>query len=84
MNRWSDDVDLPKLQSITLGERTLAGDNKRKAMKGEPYNYRNKLKMRSDQFWSNRWVDLPSLKRFNADDESFMYIGSVTLKSIDL
>ena len=50
MNRWIDDSDLPKLQSIQLGDSALAGDggDDRKTISTEPYNYKNTLTMRSE------------------------------------
>ena len=50
MNGWIDDSDLPKLQSIQLGDGALRGDNgaDRKTISNEPYNYKNTLTMRSE------------------------------------
>ena len=50
MNGWIDDSDLPKLQSIQLGESALEGDSRddRKTISNEPYNYNNTLTMRSE------------------------------------
>ena len=50
MNGWIDDSDLPKLQSIQLGESALNGDSRddRKTIRTEPYNYNNTLTMRSE------------------------------------
>ena len=50
MNGWIDDSDLPKLQSIQLGEYALRGDGRvdRKTISNEPYNYKNTLTMRSE------------------------------------
>ena len=50
MNGWSDDLDLPKLQSIQLGQWTFVGDEgaDRKTISTEPYNYKNTLTMRSE------------------------------------
>ena len=50
MNGWSDDSDLPKLQSIQLGRSALQGDGRddRKTISDEPYNYKNTLTMRSE------------------------------------
>ena len=50
MNGWIDDSDLPKLQSIQLGEGALQGDggDDRKTIRNEPYNYKNTLTMRSE------------------------------------
>ena len=41
MNGWIDDSDLPKLQSIQLGDCTLNGNHRddRKTIEDEPYNY---------------------------------------------
>ena len=50
MNEWIDDSDLPKLQSIQLGEWALKGDNRddRWTISDEPYMYKNTLTMRSE------------------------------------
>ena len=50
MNGWIDDSDLPKLQSIRLGDYALDGDERddRKTISTEPYNYKNTLTMRSE------------------------------------
>ena len=50
MNGWIDDSDLPKLQSIQLGDHALQGDNgaDRQTIITEPYNYKNTLTMRSE------------------------------------
>ena len=50
MNKWIDDSDLPKLQSIQLGDYALEGDwrDDRKTISDEPYNYKNTLTMRSE------------------------------------
>ena len=55
MNGWIDDSDLPKLQSIQLGQWALAGDwgDDRKTISDEPYNYKNTLTMRSEIEWVN-------------------------------
>ena len=50
MNRWIDDSDLPKLQSIQLASFALVGDDgaDRKTISDEHYNYKNTLTMRSE------------------------------------
>ena len=50
MNGWIDDSDLPKLQSIQLGDYALDGDDDddRKTIIRVPYNYKNTLTMRSE------------------------------------
>ena len=50
MNGWIDDSDLPKLQSIQLGDGALLGDARddRRTIRREPYNYKNTLAMRSE------------------------------------
>ena len=50
MNGWNDDSDLPKLQSIQLGDSALRGDDRadRKTISNEPYDYKNTLTMRSE------------------------------------
>ena len=50
MNDSIDDSDLPKLQSIQLGEWALYGDYRddRKTISTAPYNYKNTLTMRSE------------------------------------
>ena len=53
MNGWNDDSDLPKLQSIRLAGTALRGDgdDNRKTISDEPYNYKNTLTMRSEIEW---------------------------------
>ena len=55
MNKWIDDSDLPKLQSIQLGENALRCDDRanRKATGNEPFNFKNTLTMKS----AIEWVD---------------------------
>ena len=50
MNGWIDDSDLPKLQSIRLGDFALRGDggDDRKTISEAPFNYKNTLTMRSE------------------------------------
>ena len=56
MNGWIDDSDLPKLQSIRLGDFALVGDDAlfgdnrddRRTISDAPYNYKNTLTMRSE------------------------------------
>ena len=50
MNGWIDDSDLPKLQSIQLGDFALDGDagDDRETIRRAPYNYKNTLTMRSE------------------------------------
>ena len=50
LNEWIDDSDLPKLQSIQLGNDALDGDwrDDRKTISTEPYNFKNTLTMRSE------------------------------------
>ena len=50
MNGWIDESDLPKLQSIRLGNYALRGDgdDDRTTISDEPYNYKNTLTMRSE------------------------------------
>ena len=48
MNEWIDDSDLPKLQSIQLGDFALDGDADRKTISTIPYKYKNTLTMRSE------------------------------------
>ena len=50
MNGWIDDSDLPKLQSIQLGEWALWGDPRddRQTISDEPFNFKNTLTMRSE------------------------------------
>lgn len=49
MNGWIDDSDLPKVQSIQLGDGALNGDNgnDRKTISDPPFNFKNTLIMRS-------------------------------------
>ena len=86
LNGWSDDSDLPKLQSIQLGYGALQGDGRadRKTISDEPYNYKNTLTMRSEIDWIDEWIDLPSLTEFNGCRRNFCFIGTVILESIDL
>ena len=58
-----DHSDLPKLQSITLGEDALEGDWDRKTIDVEPFNYKNTLSMKSNQSicHSINQIFLPSL-----------------------
>ena len=50
MNGWIDDSDLPKLQSIQLGDCALSGDghDDRETISKAPYNWKNTLTMRSE------------------------------------
>ena len=50
MNGWIDDSDLPKLQSIQLGNFALEGDggDDRRTISDKPYNFKNTLTMRSE------------------------------------
>ena len=50
MNKWNDDSDLPKLQSIELDWSALEGDggDDRKTISDEPYNFKNTLTMKSE------------------------------------
>ena len=50
LNGWSDDSDLPKLQSIQLSRCALFGDGRadRETIRNPPFNYRNTLTMRSE------------------------------------
>ena len=50
MKGWIDYSDLPKLQSIRLGDEALEGDGRddRKTIRDKPYNYKNTLTMRSE------------------------------------
>ena len=50
MNGWSDDSDLPILQSIQFAPGALEGDGRddRKTISNKPYNYKNTLTMRSE------------------------------------
>ena len=83
---WFDDSDLPKLQSIQLGDSALCGDcrDDRKTINNGRYYYKNTLTMRSDIEWNNEWIDLPSLTSFKGDEFNFKYIGSVILESSHL
>ena len=49
MNGWVDNSDLPKLQSIQLGEFALCGDGRddRRTISDEPFNIKNTLTMKS-------------------------------------
>ena len=83
LNGWIDDSDLPKLQSIQLGEYALRGDYRidRKTISDLPYNYKNTLTMRSEIEWKDEWIDLPSLTTIKGSEDSFRCVGSVILES---
>ena len=51
----NDEIDLPTLQSFHIGSWSLQGDyrDNRKTISSEPYNYKNTLRMRSDDEWDN-------------------------------
>ena len=51
----NDEIDLPTLQSLTIGSWSLQGDyrDNRKTISREPYNYKNTLRMRSNNEWDN-------------------------------
>ena len=70
LNEWIDDSDLPKLQSIDLGESALGGDD-RATINEYPFNYKNTLTMRSEIEWNDEWIDLPSLTSFKGEKYNF-------------
>ena len=84
-NGWSDDSDLPQLQSIQLDSKVFRGDDgdERKSICDVPYNYKNTLTMKSEIEWNDEWIDLPSLTSFNGNGENFEYFGTVILESPD-
>ena len=86
MNGWIDDSDLPKLQSIRIAGTALRGDgdDDRKTINNDPYNYKNTLTMRSEIERVDERIDLPSLTEFKGNDFNFYSIGSVILESMDL
>ena len=43
-------ADLPKVHTITLGGGTFLGDNTKNTTAVEPYNYSNKLTMKSNDW----------------------------------
>ena len=51
----NDEIDLPTLQSFHIGSWSLQGDyrDNRKTISSEPYNYKNTLRMRSNNEWDN-------------------------------
>ena len=83
LNRWIDDSDLPKLQSIQLAICALVGDKRddRRTIRNEPYNYKNTLTMRSEIEWVDEWIDLPLLTEFKGKEDNFYAIGTVILES---
>ena len=83
LNGWVDESDLPKLQSIQLGEYTFWGDWRgRNAIESAPYNFRNTFTMKRRVEWVDRGIELPALTRFKGHIDAFEYIGSVILESI--
>ena len=85
MNGWIDNSDLPKLQSIQLGDGALNGDGRddRKTSHEEPYNYKNTLIMKSGCCMIGVMTDLPSLTSFKSYRCNFQFVGSVMLESTD-
>lgn len=79
-------IELPMLESITLNNGALAGDNadERKAIDEEPFDYMNTLLMRSYSCISLLYADLPSLVSFKGENHHFNYIGTVVLESMCL
>ena len=76
-------IDLPKLQSIRLGEKALYGDsrNDRTGHREFPCSYNNTLAMRGESGRTDPLQDLPSLTSFRGDGGSFCSFGSVVLES---
>ena len=77
MNGWTDDSDLPQLQSIELGRLTFTGN--RKTTNPTQYNDKSTLTMRSDNECVREWIDLPSLTRLKGSEYTFSSIESVIL-----
>ena len=68
------------LESIELAGSAMAGDwrDDRKTSQRSPFNWKNKLVMRS---WNVRGSDLPSLASFKGSTYNFENIGPVVLES---
>lgn len=62
-------IDLPKLQSIHLGEKALYGDSRNDHMEHRefPCSYNNTLAMRGESGGMDPLQDLPSLTAFRGD-----------------
>ena len=86
MNRVNNNVDLPKLEIITLEDSALLGDENpdRKTNNTAPYYYKNTLTMRSIVSNGIVLIDLPSLTTINGQYRHFRYMGSVVLESSDM
>ena len=78
----NDEVVLPRLRSITLGQFALSGDdtNYRKSSTNE-HLYRNELTMKGTCDTVVPLIDLPSLTELQGDGSNFYVIGTVSLKS---
>ena len=85
MNRVNNNVDLPKLEIITLENSALLGDENadRKTNNTAPYYYKNTLTMRSIVSNGIVLIDLPSLTTIQGSG-SFRCMGSVVLESSDM
>lgn len=86
MNRVNNNVDLPKLEIITLENGALLGDENadRKTNNTAPYYYKNTLTMRSIVSNGIVLIDLPSLTTINGQPSLSCYMGSVVLESSDM
>ena len=83
IERMKWEIDLPKLQSVKLGNNAFRGDSNRKTTNEYPYNYNNTMIMKSDSNWQNVFSDLPSLISFvGVGSGNYRFFGSVVIESI--
>lgn len=83
---WTRDChhsDLPQLQTIELEDQALWGDGRdaRKEIFEPPYNYKNKMVMKSLIEGSGSVIDLPSLSRIRCVGNNLRAFGSAILES---
>ena len=74
---------MPALESIELAGSAMAGDwrDDRKTSQRSPFNWKNKLVMRSWDVGESESIDLPSLTSFKGSTYNFENIGPVVLES---
>ena len=80
-------LDLPYLTTITLGNSSLLGDcrENRHSIDRIPYNFKNKLTMRSMMiFYRIPCVDLPLLTKVEGKGYNFQCVGEATFESMSL
>ena len=77
-----NNADLPKLQSVHLGEKALCGDSRNDWIgnRDPPYNS-NTLTMRGESERVDGLQDLPSFTTFRGDGGNCCHFGSVVLES---